>query len=92
VEFGRLAVQAFEQMGLKGQIENIGSIKKAGVIEAIQSFADAHKIKISASDLDMIIEGALRDGVHKAWGEETVPATTTANNDATPSFTYTNQG
>lgn len=67
--YGKLTVQALEQMGLTGQIENVGQVKKAEAIKALQAFADAHRIKLNVSDFEMIIEGALREGVHKGWND-----------------------
>lgn len=63
----QLAVKTAEQFGLKGELENIGTEKKAYVLDVVQEFLDAHKIEASATDIELMLEGALRDGVHKSW-------------------------
>ncbi len=88
--YAQLAVKTAEQLGLTGVILNEGAEKKEWALNAIQQWLDGRGIPASATDLDVLIEGAIRDGVHKSWADQasmltTVSAgtVTVATNDAT---------
>lgn len=60
-------VLAAEQSGLTGKIEQLGEVKKAMVLQLLQSAADSRGIKINVEELDAIIEAAVVDafGFHE---------------------------
>lgn len=68
------AVKAAEQMGLTGQLSAYGNVKKHWVIDQVKAFCDLHKISIDVDTVAALIEGSIRDGIHKgedAYVEDT---------------------
>ncbi len=66
-------VLAAEQSGLAGQLRNIGSEKKAFVLQLIKNELEARHIEIDVDTLDAMIEAAVNDAFGKVETVSTNP-------------------
>lgn len=59
-------VQAAEQAGIVGIIEDTGEAKKRWVIERVQTWLDTHNLPaVDAEEIADLIEAAINQGVHQ---------------------------
>lgn len=70
-EFVQLAVKAAEQLGITQQIQDRASEKRQWVINQVQKFANERGIQVKVEEIVVMLEAALRDGIHRG-GEFTI--------------------
>lgn len=63
-----MAVKSAEQLGLSGQILNVGSVLKAQAIKEAQNLLDLYHIKLNAQAIETAIEAAILNGDQKGNG------------------------
>lgn len=67
----KLAVQAAQQYGITGQIQDTGEAKKAEAIRVAQEWLNAHNISLPVEQVDHLIEAAILKG----WQNGATPMT-----------------
>lgn len=83
------AVQAAEQYGVLGVIENSGKSKKEAVLSAVQAYFDAHNIKLNAEQIDILIEAAITRGINEKFSIFTTTTVGASSTLQAPSDTTT---
>jgi hypothetical protein len=67
-EFIAFAVKAAEQLALTKRIQDVAEEKLRWVTDAVRRFAAERGIAFNPDEVLVLIEGAIRDGVHKGTG------------------------
>lgn len=91
VEFGRQAVKMVEQLSITGVLENAAAEKKDEALRLLSDQAAKLGLNVTEDELNVVIESAIRDGVHKGWEEWAAPIKTAADSTPVPADDQTSK-